>query len=61
MDINNLRSNISLKNDARNFALYAHLPAKGDKSSYIKDLLEIKLLKEMVKKQNLKKYRTLVR
>jgi len=59
MDINNLRSNISFKNDTRDFALYAHLTAKRDKSSFIKDLLEIKLLKEMVKKRNLKKYRTL--
>ena len=54
MNSNNLRINISFKNDNRDFALYSHLQTKRDKSSYIKDLLEIKMLKDMVKEQNKK-------
>ncbi|GEM_PF-2369706 len=59
MKSNNLKINISFKNDDRYFVLDTHLQAKRDKYNYIKDLLEIKLLKEMLKKRNQKKHRTL--
>lgn len=49
MKSNNLRINISFKNDSRDFILYAYQQVKKENSSYIKDLLEIKILKEMIK------------
>ena len=44
--------NISFRKDSKDFTLYDHHKTKESKSSYIKDLLELKLLKEIVKKQN---------
>jgi len=57
MNGNNLRINIDFKNDTRYFGLYAQ--TKNNKSSIIKDLLEIKSLKEMIKKRNQKNDLTL--
>lgn len=40
MKSDNLRLNISFKNNDADFKIYAYLQTKRDKSSYIKDLIE---------------------
>ena len=42
----NLTTNISYRNDERDFKIYAYIQSKRDKSSFIKDLIEKEMLKE---------------
>lgn len=42
----NLRINISFKNNDQDMVLYSHLKKKRDKSNYIKDLIEEDMIKE---------------
>lgn len=46
MNNNNLRVNISFRNDDRDYKIYAYLQTKRDKSSYMKDLIEKEMLRE---------------
>jgi len=47
MNNKNLRTQISYRNDERDYKIYAYVESKRDKSSYIKDLIE----KDMLKKE----------
>ena len=42
----NLRINISFKNNNQDMVLYNYLKTRRDKSNYIKDLIEADMLKE---------------
>jgi len=42
----NLRINISFKNNNQDIDLYSHLKKKRDKSNYIKDLIEADMAKD---------------
>jgi len=42
----NLRINISFKNNEEDIILYSYLKKKRDKSNYIKDLIEADMSKE---------------
>jgi len=42
----NLTTNISYRNDERDFKIYAYLQKQRDKSSFIKSLIEIEMMKE---------------
>ena len=46
MKTKNLRINISFKNNIEDMKIYAFMQTKRDKSSYIKDLLELQIIKE---------------
>ena len=48
----NLRTQVSYRNDDRDFKIYGYLQKKRDKSSYIKDLIEADMLKEENKKDH---------
>ena len=50
MTSKNLRTQVSYKNDERDYKIYEYLQTKRDKSSYIKDLIEADMLKEQNKK-----------
>ena len=43
---NNLKTTISYRNDERDFKIYAYLQKQRDKSSFIKSLIEIEMMKE---------------
>ena len=45
----NLRINISFKNNNEDMILYSHLKKKRDKSNYIKDLIEADMIKNMIR------------
>lgn len=45
----NLRINISFKNNNEDMILYSHLKKKRDKSNYIKDLIEADMIKNIIK------------
>jgi len=45
MKTKNLRINISFKNNLEDMKIYAFMQTKRDKSSYIKDLLEVEMKK----------------
>lgn len=45
----NLRINISFKNNNEDMILYSHLKKKRDKSNYIKDLIEADMTKNIIK------------
>ena len=47
----NLKTQISYRNNDKDYKIYAFLQTKRDKSSFIKDLIEIEMLKEEGKKQ----------
>ena len=43
---NELRTQVSYRHDERDFKIYAYLQKQRDKSSFIKNLIEIEMLKE---------------
>ena len=45
MKTKNLRINISFKNNIEDMKIYAFMQTKRDKSSFIKDLLEVEMQK----------------
>jgi len=49
MTNNNLRTQISYRNDERDYKIYEYVQKLRDKSSYIKDLLE----KDMLQKEKI--------
>jgi len=42
----NLKTTFSYRNDTRDYNIYAYLQKQRDKSSFIKNLIEIEMLKE---------------
>jgi len=51
MSSGNLRTQVSYKNDDRDYKIYAYLQKQRDKSSFIKDLIEKEMLKDNSNKQ----------